>query len=269
METVTLELFPNSEPTVLDKSKTRVLLVAQNLSGYYSLPIRTLCLLINVSKKLSKHFDTRFTETVVDENSEYLLGVIDTWRPDIIGLSVNIWNRNNCIQLAKEIKYRYPDTVILAGGQEVTGSVIDYLDYVPEFDYIIDAIDTVSSKLLLVEIAHKVGVPIISSMGAGNKLDPTRFEVTDISKTSVCPLAKVMRKELKVRGIPKLKVVYSKEPAMKPIEKDELSCKSNCICPKDVQRNCSSRRQVPGSIAFVPSVVGLIIAGEVIKDLIK
>lgn len=138
-----------------------------------------------------------------------------------------------------------------------------------KFDYIIDAIDTVSSKLLLVEMANKVSVPIISSMGAGNKLDPTRFEVTDISKTSVCPLAKVMRKELKVRGIPKLKVVYSKEPAMKPIEKDELSCKSNCICPKDVQRNCSSRRQVPGSIAFVPSVVGLIIAGEVIKDLIK
>ncbi len=146
-----------------------------------------------------------------------------------------------------------------------TAAEIDFT----KFDYIIDAIDTVSSKLLLVEIAHKVGVPIISSMGAGNKLDPTRFEVTDISKTSVCPLAKVMRKELKVRGIPKLKVVYSKEPAMKPIEKDELSCKSNCICPKDVQRNCSSRRQVPGSIAFVPSVVGLIIAGEVIKDLIK
>lgn len=146
-----------------------------------------------------------------------------------------------------------------------TAAEIDFT----KFDYIIDAIDTVSSKLLMVEMAYKAGVPIISSMGAGNKLDPTRFEVTDISKTSVCPLAKVMRKELKVRGIPKLKVVYSKEPAMKPIEKDELSCKSNCICPKDVQRNCSSRRQVPGSIAFVPSVVGLIIAGEVIKDLIK
>lgn len=146
-----------------------------------------------------------------------------------------------------------------------TAAEIDFT----KFDYIIDAIDTVSSKLLMVEMAYKAGIPIISSMGAGNKLDPTRFEVTDISKTSVCPLAKVMRKELKVRGIPKLKVVYSKEPAMKPIEKDELSCKSNCICPKDVQRNCSSRRQVPGSIAFVPSVVGLIIAGEVIKDLIK
>lgn len=161
-----------------------------------------------------------------------------------------------------------PDAVVYANrcffGVE-TASEIDF----SKFDYIIDAIDTVSSKLLLVEIAHKSGIPIISSMGAGNKLDPTRFEVSDINQTSVCPLAKVVRKELKVRGIPKLKVVYSKEPAMKPIEKDELSCKNNCICPKDVQRNCSSRRQVPGSIAFVPSVVGLIIAGEVIKDLIK
>lgn len=137
-----------------------------------------------------------------------------------------------------------------------------------KFDYVVDAIDTVSSKLLLVECAEAVNVPIISSMGAGNKMDPTQFEVTDINKTSVCPLAKVMRKELKNRGIKKLKVVYSKEPAMKPMEKDSLSCKTNCVCPKDVQRNCSAKRQVPGSIAFVPSVVGLIIAGEVIKDLI-
>ena len=146
-----------------------------------------------------------------------------------------------------------------------TAAEIDFT----KFDYIIDAIDTVSSKLLLIELANQSGVPIMSSMGAGNKLDPTRFEVTDIYKTSVCPLAKVMRRELKARGIKKLKVVYSQEPAMKPIEKEESSCKTNCICPKDVQRNCSTRRQVPGSIAFVPSVAGLIIAGEVIKDLIK
>lgn len=161
-----------------------------------------------------------------------------------------------------------PDAIVEANrcffGAE-TAADIDF----KKFNYIIDAIDTVSSKLLLVEMANEAGVPIISSMGAGNKLDPTQFEVADIKKTSVCPLAKVMRKELKVRGIDKLKVVYSKEPAMKPIEKDELSCKNNCVCPKDVQRNCSTRRQVPGSIAFVPSVVGLIIAGEVIKDLIK
>ncbi|HAS74471.1 MAG TPA: tRNA threonylcarbamoyladenosine dehydratase [Clostridiales bacterium UBA8960] len=161
-----------------------------------------------------------------------------------------------------------PDATVYANRCFFGAETANEIDFT-KFDYVIDAIDTVSSKLLLVEIAYKTGIPIISSMGAGNKLDPTRFEVSDINKTSVCPLAKVVRKELKARGIPKLKVVYSKEPAMKPIEKDELSCKSNCICPKDVQRNCSTRRQVPGSIAFVPSVVGLIIAGEVIKDLIK
>ena len=137
------------------------------------------------------------------------------------------------------------------------------------YDYIVDAIDTVGGKLALVENAKKAGVPIISSMGAGNKLDPTAFEVTDISKTSVCPLARVMRYELKRRGIRKLKVVYSKEIPMKPIEDMAISCKTNCICPPGTQRKCTVRRQVPGSNAFVPPVVGLIIAGEVLKDLAK
>ncbi len=150
-----------------------------------------------------------------------------------------------------------PDAVVEANrcffGPETAGA-IDF----KKFNYIIDAIDTISSKILLIEMAHAAGVPIISSMGAGNKLDPTQFEVTDIKKTSVCPLAKVMRKELKVRGIETLKVVYSKEPAMKPIQKD-VPCDDGS----------SFRRQTPGSIAFVPPVVGLIIAGEVIKDLIK
>lgn len=143
----------------------------------------------------------------------------------------------------------------------------------PEFDlknymYIVDAIDTVSSKLTLIEEAKKAGVPVISCMGAGNKLDPTRFEVTDIYKTSVCPLAKVMRKELKGRGIDSLKVVYSKEEVIKPKEDEDLSCKNNCICPPDTKRKCTVRRQIPGSISFVPSVAGLIIAAEVIKDII-
>jgi len=119
--------------------------------------------------------------------------------------------------------------------------------------YIVDAIDTVTAKIELVLRASKLNIPIISSMGTGNKLDPTKFEVTDIYKTSVCPLAKVMRKELKLRGIKKLKVVYSKE---EPIKLDE-----------NVEGN--SKRRTPGSISFVPSVAGLIIAGEVIKDLIK
>ena len=104
-------------------------------------------------------------------------------------------------------------------------------------------------------------------MGAGNKLDPTAFEVADIYKTSVCPLAKVMRRELKKRGIRKLKVVYSKEKALTPIDDTANSCRSHCICPPESARTCTQRRQIPGSTAFVPSVVGLIIAGEVIKDL--
>ena len=122
-------------------------------------------------------------------------------------------------------------------------------------DYIVDAIDTITAKIELVQRANKLNIPIISSMGTGNKLDPTRFEVTDIYKTSVCPLAKVMRKELRQRGIKKLKVIYSKE---EPIKTKETSTK-----------NQETKKQVPGSISFVPSVAGLIIAGEVIKDLIK
>lgn len=138
-----------------------------------------------------------------------------------------------------------------------------------QYDYVIDAIDTVTGKIGLVMQAQQANVPIISSMGAGNKLDPTRFEVTDIYKTSICPLARVMRRELKKRGVKKLKVVYSKEEALTPIEDDENSCRHHCICPKDAQRTCLIRRQIPGSTAFVPSVAGLIIAGEVVKDLVN
>ena len=124
------------------------------------------------------------------------------------------------------------------------------------YDYIVDAIDTITGKIDLCVKANQNGTPIISSMGAGNKLDTTAFEVADIYKTSVCPLAKVMRRELKARGIKSLKVVYSKEEPIKtaPTENIEIP---------------SGKRQIPASIAFVPSVVGLIMAGEVIKDLIK
>ncbi len=135
------------------------------------------------------------------------------------------------------------------------------------YDYIVDAIDTVTGKIALAVKAEKAGTPIISCMGAGNKLDPTAFEVTDIYKTSVCPLARVMRRELKSRGIKKLKVVYSKEKPVKPSENLEISCRENCICPPGTQRTCTVRRDIPGSNAFVPSVAGLIIAGEVVKDL--
>ena len=133
--------------------------------------------------------------------------------------------------------------------------------------YIIDAIDTVTAKIELVMRADKLNIPIISCMGTGNKLDPTKFEITDIYKTSMCPLAKVMRKELRVRGIKKLKVLYSKEEPIKTNNELEASCKTNCICPPDTKRKCSVRNDIPGSISFVPPVAGLIIAGEVIKDI--
>ena len=135
------------------------------------------------------------------------------------------------------------------------------------YDYIVDAIDTVTGKIEMIVRADQANTPIISSMGAGNKLNPTAFEVTDIYKTSVCPLARVMRRELKARGIRKLKVVYSKEPAMTPIESGENSCSGHCVCPPGTARTCTRRRQIPGSVAFVPSVAGLIIAGEIVKDL--
>lgn len=136
-----------------------------------------------------------------------------------------------------------------------------------QYDYVVDAIDTITGKLELVMQAHKAGTPIICSMGAGNKLDPTAFRVADIYKTSVDPLARVMRHELRKRGIKKLKVVYSEEPPMRPVEDMASSCRTNCICPPGAARKCTERRDIPGSNAFVPSVVGLIIAGEVIKDL--
>ena len=120
-----------------------------------------------------------------------------------------------------------------------------------KYSYVVDAVDTVTAKLELVMACQEANVPIISSMGAGNKLYPERFEVADIYKTSVCPLAKVMRRELKKRGVKKLKVVYSKEEAMVPV----------------IEEHQEGRRATPGSVAFVPSVAGLIIAGEVIKDL--
>ncbi len=136
-----------------------------------------------------------------------------------------------------------------------------------QYDYVIDAIDTVVGKLSLIERAKAANTPIICAMGAGNKMDPTRFEVTDISKTSVCPLAKVVRTELRKRKIKGVKVVYSKEIPIKPKEDMSISCKAHCVCPPGT-RKCTVKHQIPGSNAFVPSVVGMIIAGEVIKDLI-
>lgn len=136
-----------------------------------------------------------------------------------------------------------------------------------QYDYVVDAIDTVTGKLELVQQAERTGTPIISCMGAGNKMDASAFEVADIYETSICPLARVMRRELKKRGIKKLKVVYSKEPPMQPIDDMAISCRTHCICPPGTARKCTQRRQVPGSNAFVPAVAGLITAGEVVRDL--
>lgn len=137
-----------------------------------------------------------------------------------------------------------------------------------QYSYVVDAVDTVTAKIDIILKAQEAGVGIISCMGAGNKMDPTKFQVADIYKTSMCPLAKVMRRELKKRGVKKLKVVYSTEKAMRPLEDMSISCRNHCICPPGAARKCTERRDIPGSIAFVPSVAGLIIAGEVVKDLI-
>ncbi len=137
-----------------------------------------------------------------------------------------------------------------------------------KIDYIVDAIDTVTAKIDLVMKAREKNIPIICSMGTGNKFDPTRLEITDISKTSVDPLARVMRKELRDRGITSLKVLFSSEVPSETLENEQTSCKEGCVCPKGAERKCTDRRNIPGSTAFVPPAAGLIIASEVVMDLI-
>lgn len=161
-----------------------------------------------------------------------------------------------------------PDVIINTHKTFYMPDTAEQFDF-SQYDYIVDAIDTVTGKITLVVNADKAGTPIISSMGAGNKLDASAFEVADIYSTSVCPLARVMRTELRKRKIKSLKVVYSKEKPITPVDDMAISCKQHCICPPGTARKCTQRRQVPGSTAFVPSVVGLIIAGEVVKDLIR
>ena len=151
--------------------------------------------------------------------------------------------------------------------EERVPETADQFDFT-QYDYVVDAVDTVTAKLEIIMRAKEAGVPVISCMGAGNKLDPTQFHVADIYKTTMCPLAKVMRRELKKRGVKKLKVVYSTESPVKPLENMENSCKTGCVCPPGTTHKCTDRRAIPGSISFVPSVAGLILAGEVIKDLI-
>jgi tRNA A37 threonylcarbamoyladenosine dehydratase len=164
---------------------------------------------------------------------------------------------------AQRIHEINPDCKVTCHRMFYMPDTADKLDF-SQFDYAVDAIDTVTGKIEIIMQAKSAGVPVISSMGAGNKLDPAAFEVSDIYKTSVCPLAKVMRYQLKRRGVKKLKVVYSKEEPITPQGQavDDGSGKTD-------MRSGSARRSTPASVAFVASVVGLIIAGEVIKDIVK
>ena len=172
------------------------------------------------------------------------------------------------VEVAEErIRDINPDCRVRAWKTFYMPDTQDQFDFT-EYDYIVDAIDTVKGKLTLVEAAKAAGTPIISCMGAGNKTDPTAFRVADIYKTSVCPLARVMRTECRKRRIKHLKVVYSTEIPVRPLEDPAISCRNHCICPPDT-RKCTVRRDIPGSTAFVPSVAGLILAGEVVKDLLK
>lgn len=174
-------------------------------------------------------------------------------RPKIEVMRERVLDINPRAEVTLYQQFYLPDTAekLLAGG----------------YDYIVDAMDTVTAKLDLIVRAKQRGIPVISCMGAGNKLDPTAFVVTDIAKTTGCPLARVVRRELRKRGITSLKVVYSQEKPLTPARAG--TCGRECICPPGSPRTCAVRRQVPGSIAFVPSVAGLILAGEVVKDLIK
>jgi tRNA A37 threonylcarbamoyladenosine dehydratase len=184
-----------------------------------------------------------------------------------IHATVKTVGKSKVLSMKDRIKEINPDCEVIAYSKLYTSESADEL-LSGDYTYVIDAIDMVTSKIDLIVRCKKMGIPIISCMGAGNKLDPTKFEVADIYETSICPLAKVMRYELRKRDVKSLKVVYSKEVPIKPEDEKEFSCKYNCICPPGTKRKCSLRHQVPGSISFVPSVAGLIIAGEVIKDII-
>ena len=136
-----------------------------------------------------------------------------------------------------------------------------------QYDYVVDAVDTVSAKIEIVLRAQAAGVPVISSMGAGNKVEASAFRVADIYQTKVCPLARVMRKICRQNGIDHLKVVYSEEMPIRPLEDMAISCRAHCVCPPGTARKCTQRRDIPGSTPFAVAAAGMIIAGEVVKDL--
>ncbi|MDP4176996.1 MAG: tRNA threonylcarbamoyladenosine dehydratase [Bacillota bacterium] len=173
------------------------------------------------------------------------------------------------VEAAKErILEINPKCEVITHKTFVTADNIDDI-LTDDVDYVVDAIDTVTTKIALVVWCKERNINIISCMGTGNKLDPTQFKVADLYKTKVCPLAKVMRYELKRRGVKNLKVVYSEEIPIVPDYENVITCKEGCVCSGASSNKCTMKRQIPASISFVPPVAGLIIGGEVIKDLIK
>ena len=192
---------------------------------------------------------------------------------------VCLTNLNRQILATRKTVGRYKAEVMAERMKEINPNVeinIHKCFFLPEnaddfpfekYNYIVDAVDTVTAKLEIILRAKAKGVPVISAMGAGNKLDAGRLRVADIYETKVCPLARVMRYELRKKGVKKLKVVYSDEVPIRPIEDMSISCRTHCICPPDAKHKCTERRDIPGSTAFVPAVAGLLIAGEVVKDL--
>lgn len=197
--------------------------------------------------------DDRICLTNVNRQIFALLSTVGKYKVDAAEARVHDINRK-CI-VHKYKKFYLPDNA----------SDFDFSQY----DYVVDCIDTVSAKLDIVKRCYEQHIPVISCMGAANKLDPTGFKVADINKTKMDPLAKVIRKKLRKLRIPHLKVVYSEEEPLEPFDDKEISCRFHCICPSKDMRKCTDRRNIPASNAFVPPAAGLIIAGEVVKDLIN
>ena len=202
---------------------------------------------------------------VVEALARAGIGALDLIDHDTVGLSNlnrQIFAVHSTVGMSKvqaaadRVKDIAPDIRVTAHEAFYLPETAGQFDFA-QYDYIVDAIDTVTGKLMLARQAQDAGTPIISSMGTGNKLDPTAFRVADISETRVCPLARIMRKECKKRGIRKLKVVYSEEEPLVPRS------------PEGIEELPEGRRALPGSVSFVPSVAGLIIAGEVVKDLVS
>ena len=148
------------------------------------------------------------------------------------------------------------------------GEAAESIDF-SVFDYVIDSLDTMSAKIDIVMKAKAAGVPVISCMGCGNRVDPSKLQVTDIYKTSMDPLSKIMRKEMKKRRVRRLKVVFSTEPPIRPLRDQDNSCRYHCICPPGTKRKCTERRDIPGSTAFVPPAAGIMAASEAVRDLIQ